>query len=357
MKSRVLGAALIAALPLASLALAGSPAQGATANKTLQGSAPYAKQKPIRPLVPITVSYGSQGADYTYLFTAIKDGMFAKEGLSVTPTLLLSTPGLAALVSGQVKFAMIGGGDTMTAYAGGGSNLRWIGTADTTTAYRFWTSPNITKASQLNGATLAGTSTAGASTLCAKLVMRHFGITNYKIAELGSVTNDVAAVLAGSAQGTCGNPPSDLTFAPHGFHLLFDLSKANIKIAQSGIATTQQEITTQPNIVQRFMTALTAAQKQIHLVAKADLLADRAVLEQLTAGAVTPGQAGTTMQFERSVQSGNLTPVTADLTLPKLFGSQTTPAVGAVNLNTFINASFAKTAATAVYGANPPSVK
>jgi hypothetical protein len=62
------------------------------------------------------------------------------------------------------------------------------------------------------------------------------------------------------------------------------------------------------------------------------------------------------MQFENEVQTGNLTPLTTDLMIGQKYEALVSPAIGKIDLSTVVNASFAKAAATAVYGANPPTV-
>jgi ABC-type nitrate/sulfonate/bicarbonate transport system substrate-binding protein len=316
---------------------------------------PYDQQAPITPLTSITVGYSAQSADDLELFAAVNNGYFTKEGLKVTTKLLQSAPGISALIAGQTQFSVIGAADTMSAVAGGASNLRWIGTADTYAAELFYSRPNITSADQLKGATIASTSTAGTNTVCTKLAMEHFGITDYKITYLGSVTSDVAALQSGAAQAICINPPASLALDSAGYHDLWSLTDAKIRIAQNGIATTQDEITNHPEIVQQFMTAMTEGMKAIHDTSPAAITADATLLGQITGGTVTEAQAGPTVQFEQKVQSGNLTPVLADLSTPQKYEAQITAAVGNIDLNTFTNATFAQTAATAVYGANPPT--
>jgi ABC-type nitrate/sulfonate/bicarbonate transport system substrate-binding protein len=304
----------------------------------------------------INVAYSAQSADDLYLFAAMNDGIFTREGLSVKATLIQSAPSLSALIAGQVQFDLVGGGDTLSAIAGGASNLRWVGTADTYAADLLYTRPNITGASQLKGITIASTSTAGASTVCAKLAMQHFGVTDYKIAYLGSVTSDVSALLSGAAQATCANPPGSYQLDAAGEHALWNLTTAKVKLAQTGIATTQTEISNDPSVVQRFLTAMTEGQKVVHASGAATMAADQKLLEQITGGSVTSADAAKTMQFENEVQTGNLTPLTTDLMIGQKYEALVSPAIGKIDLSTVVNASFAKAAATAVYGANPPTV-
>jgi ABC-type nitrate/sulfonate/bicarbonate transport system substrate-binding protein len=286
----------------------------------------------------------------------VQDGAFTREGLSVKTQLIQSAPSISALISGQVQFTLVGGGDTLSAIAAGASDLRWIGTSDTYAAYLFYTGKNVTSPSQLKGATIASTSAAGTSTVCSKLVMQHFGITDYKLAYLGSVTSDASALLSGSAQGICINPPGSYALDRAGDHDLWNLTAGKIKLAQNGVATSESEIQNNPGVVQRFMTALTEGEKIVHEQSAADVAADLKLLEQITGGSVTAAEAGPTMTYEWTVQSGNLTPEAADLQVSQQYEALTNPAVAKVNLGTVIDPSFAEAAATAVYGASPPSV-
>lgn len=354
--------ALISAAVLAGCSSSpGSPAPSSTATTgsdgaALPGTTPYAQQKPITPVTTISIAYSSQSADDLYLFAALDDGVFAREGLNVKTQLIQSAPSLSAVISGQVSFTLVGGGDTLSAIAGGASDLRWIGTSDTYAAYLFYTRPSITSASQLKGATIASTSAAGTSTVCSKLAMSQLGVTGYKIAYLGSVTSDAAALLSGAAQGICINPPSSYALDKAGDHDLWDLTTSKVKLAQNGVATTEGEIENDPGIVQRFMTALTEGEKIVHEQAAADVAADEKLLEQVTDGAVTASEAAETMKYEWTVQSGNLTPVPADLQLSQKYEAMVDPAIAKVDLSTVIDPSFAEAAAKAVYGSNLPSI-
>jgi ABC-type nitrate/sulfonate/bicarbonate transport system substrate-binding protein len=339
-----------------SSAAAATGSAGSGASGALPGTTPYDQEKPITPVTSINVAYSAQSADDLYLFAAMNDGIFTREGLSVKATLIQSAPSLSALIAGQVQFDLVGGGDTLSAIAGGASNLRWVGTADTYAAELLYTRPNINGASQLKGITIASTSTAGTSTVCAKLAMQHFGVTDYKIAYLGSVTSDVSALLSGAAQATCANPPGSYQLDAAGEHALWDLTTAKVKLAQTGIATTQTEISTNPGLVQRFLTAMTEGQKVVHASGAATAAADQKLLAQITGGPVTASDAAKTMQFENEVQTGNLTPSTTDLMIGQKYEALVNAAIGKVDLSTVVNASFAQAAATAVYGANPPTV-
>ena len=363
-KVRQLRVPLVAMIAVATATLVGcsssssssgaATATGSASSGALPGTTPYAQQQPITPVTSINVAYSAQSADDLYLFAAMDDGIFTREGLSVKATLIQSAPSLSALISGQVQFDLVGGGDTLSAIAGGASNLRWIGTADTYAAELLYTRTNITGASQLKGITIASTSTAGTSTVCAKLAMQHFGVTDYKLAYLGSVTSDVSALLSGAVQATCANPPGSYKLDAAGEHALWDLTTAKVKLGQTGVATTQTEISTNPSVVQRFMTAMTEGQKVVH--AAGATAADQKLLEQITDGSVTASDAAKTMAFENEVQTGNLTPVLADLKVGQQYESLVNKAIGKIDLSSVVDASFATAAATAVYGANPPTV-
>jgi hypothetical protein len=359
-KMAVPAAALISAGVLAGCSSSGSSAtavsgSGASATGPLPGTTPYADQKTITPATNITIAYSAQSADDLYLFAAINDGVFTREGLAVKTELIQSAPSLSAMISGQVQFDLVGGGDTLSAIAGGASSLRWIGTADTYAAYMLYTSKSITSASQLNGATIASTSTAGTSTVCSKLAMSHLGITNFKLAYLGSVTSDASALLSGAAQAICINPPSSYKLDAAGDHDLWNLTAGKVRLAQNGVATTETEIQNDPGVVQRFMTALTEGEKIVHQQSSADVTADQKLLEQITGGSITAAEAGPTMQYEWTVQTGNLTPELADLQITQKYEGLVNPAIAKVDLGTAIVPTFAAAAATAVYGASAPS--
>jgi ABC-type nitrate/sulfonate/bicarbonate transport system substrate-binding protein len=353
----------LAALTAATVMLAGCASSGSGSGTpsasekggALQGTTPYAQQKPITPVTTISIAYSAQSADVLYLLTAIKDGAMAREGLDVKTQLIQSAPVFSALVSGQVQFVLSGSGDMLSAVAGGASGLRWIGTANTYASYLFYTRPDITSASQLSGATIASTSAAGMSTVCSKLAMAHLGVTSYKLAYLGSVTSDAAALQSGAAQGICINPPALYALDKAGDHSLWDLTSSKVRFAQEGVATTEQEISSNPDVVQRLMTALTEGEKLVHETSSSAVSADLALLEKITGGSIPEDEALPTMKYEWTVQSGNLTPELADFTIAQKYEAQADPAIAKISISSVVDPSFAQAAATAVYGANPPS--
>jgi NitT/TauT family transport system substrate-binding protein len=185
--------------------------------------------------------------------------------------------------------------------------------------------------------------------------MDHFGITDYKISYLGGVPDDVAAVLSGAAQATCSNPPGSYQLDKAGDHILYNLATAKLKVAQTGIATTTDEIQNHPDVVQRFLTGLTEAQKIMHDSSAANLPLLQSELAKASGTSQTADDTTKAMEWERTVQTGNLTPYTDDLTIPQKYQAESNKAVANIDLSSFVVDSFAKDAAAAVYGTTPPA--
>src|SRR3989442_474995 len=69
--------------------------------------------------VKVSASYSNVIASNLPLWVAKEAGIFAKHGLDVELTLIESSKGIPALLTGDVKFAHIGGSEVVSAAAGG----------------------------------------------------------------------------------------------------------------------------------------------------------------------------------------------------------------------------------------------
>ena len=109
----------------------------------------------------ITASYSERVGNYTVLFVALDQGIFARHGLDVDLQLIPGSTGMSALLSGQVQIAQIGASEVISAEASG-SDLVMSGNLGAVLPYVFIVTPDIQTIDDLRGKHV-GISTVGGS--------------------------------------------------------------------------------------------------------------------------------------------------------------------------------------------------
>ena len=138
---RALSAGLVASLLLTACGGAPTPAAPPAASAT---PAP----------VKVSASYSNVIASNLPLWVAKEAGIFARHGLDVELTLVESSKGIPALLTGDVKFAHIGGSEVVSA-AAGGADLVIVGGTVPVWPYVLIVAPDIKKPEDLKGKKLA----------------------------------------------------------------------------------------------------------------------------------------------------------------------------------------------------------
>ena len=202
-------------------ACGGSPV-ASPASSASSGVAASAKPAATASAAPVklTVSYSNIIGSNLPLWVAKEAGIFAKNGLDVDPVLITSTKGIAALLSGDVKIAHIGGSEVLSA-AVGGADLLAVGGTVPVWPYVLIVAPEIKTAADLKGKKLAIAGVGGSYDIAAHVILPKLGLTPDKdvfIYAAGSVANSTAALASGQVQATLSQPPNQLALEAKGFH-------------------------------------------------------------------------------------------------------------------------------------------
>jgi NitT/TauT family transport system substrate-binding protein len=195
-------------------------------------------------------------------WAAREGGYFAKHGLDVE---VIATPsgveGMNALLAGELQFLHIAGGTTVSAAVGGGDVLI-LATTINTFVQNLVVRPEIENAEQLRGKAL-GISRFGTSIdTGARVALRHYGLVPEKdvaIVQIGSVESIVAAMQGNRVQAGILSYPTIARAKKLGDRVLLDIASLGVPYASTGITTTGKLLRSDPDLVQRYVTALIEA--------------------------------------------------------------------------------------------------
>jgi ABC-type nitrate/sulfonate/bicarbonate transport system substrate-binding protein len=212
-------------------------------------------------------------------------------------------------------------------------------------AQLFVTSPNVKTAADLTGKTYAGTSAAGAATLCVKQTMDHFNVTNYQTKLVDSVPNMLAALTNGAVSGYCSQPPASIDLQSKGYNVVWNLTTAKVEAGQVGIITTAAEIKNHPDVVQAFVDSV---QKVLNSE-KDPANKDKLVAEWAKAigGNYTTAEWDSTYDYyTQQVTGPDMVPTVGLLSDPQKYLTASVPAAAKLDLNSIIDPTFAEQAKT-----------
>lgn len=215
-----------------------------------------AQPKKLREL---KVSYPFGGST-SFFWVAQRSGSFEKYGLAVEPVYIRGgRAGVQALISGDVKIELQGALATISAWAQGAKDQRYIGAVGNRLDYILAAHPSIKSPADLKGKRI-GISQLGASTdFIARFALRRLGLNAEKdvtILGVGGAGERWAALSAGHVQATVLQPPFTLLSRKSGFPIFIDFSKVDFEYTISGVVTTASFIRAEPETVMNFMRGL-----------------------------------------------------------------------------------------------------
>lgn len=234
------------------------------------------KQNTSNKSVSVTVSYSGVDSSTLPAYVA-QTGYTKKNGLNVNLEDLNSTAGTAALISGDVQIANIGGIDVLTADAAG-AHLVIVANYDPVSNYELLVPPTVTKASQLIGKKIGISSPGSVSDSATLEALHYIGLTSSQvdIVAVGSHSARTAAALNGQISGEVDYPPGSIQVESHGWHPLVSLATKKLGSSGECIAVTRSYLKAHRGVVQRYVDAVIQAIGKI----KADEALSVTVLDQ-----------------------------------------------------------------------------
>lgn len=209
----------------------------------------------------VLISYSEDGATDLAVYLAKDQGLFDQQGLDVDLTFIASNLGIAALLSGQTQFALIGAPEILGAAVAGGDTVSIIQLTGAS-PYLMEVQKDIQTVEDLKGKKIGVSSFGSSSDTATRQSLALQGIdpdNDVSFIAVGSTVNRTAALISGAIDaGLCG-PPDNLLVEDAGLHSLYDCSTLSgmLPLAQT-VSTRKATIAQNADLVQRVTNAVVA---------------------------------------------------------------------------------------------------
>lgn len=200
-RCRVLGPRIVAGLAIVGLLSGGLAACGSSSTATGSKSTGTVPTK-------VTIAYAAPVADQMLPVFAKAAGFFKANGIDATVKYLSAAVAIPALVSGQIQF-VVGGAPLPEATAVNGTPLEYVGVWEDAIDAQILAAKGVPTVRDMNGKTIAISSTGALSDFLAKLTEQRDGIKLHEI-PLGSFPNEITAFEKGSVDAFSGANPWQL---------------------------------------------------------------------------------------------------------------------------------------------------
>ena len=218
-------------------------------------------------LTRLNVGYSAISGDQLPAWVAKEARIFQKNGLDVQLIYFTGgTTAVLALVSGEVPISQVAGPAVVNS-ALAGSDVIMVAGGATSLDYWLMSRPEIKKAEQLKGGSVAISRFGTASDFVARYALDKIGLTPGKdvaLVQIGGVPDRLGAVLAGRVQATVINPPASFVGQKKGLNILADVAKLGLAFQHTGVATSRRFNREQPDIVRRYVRSQVEAVHRIY---------------------------------------------------------------------------------------------
>lgn len=222
------------------------------------------EQAGAQSLTTFRVANGTSGENPAVLWVGVDQGIFRKHGLNVEVIFMRTGPlAMAALVSGDVS-AVLTSSNNVLNVAAGGVDVVAIATLINKPEGDLITRPEIKKAEELRGKTVAIQSIGGGGWANNMLALDYLGLDpdrdkiNFLV--LGDQASRIQALETGRAHASWMGPTFSAPLKKKGFTVLLDLAKAPIPYLGSSLiarrATFRQEQKTYEAMLQGTLDAM-----------------------------------------------------------------------------------------------------
>ena len=192
------------------------------------------------------------------LWATKEAGLFEKNGLNVQLVYLRGgTEAAQALVTGDIPFAMMGGGAVISSNLAGSGSVILAG-IENAILFKLVTSREIDSPEKLRGKKLGVASLGGSTYLATLRAVQHFGMkpSDVTILAMGGGPTRLAAVQSGAIQGAVFLPPETLIAKKLGLNFLLDLGSLGVDFQNAVIAAGRSVVEKKPETARRFVKAL-----------------------------------------------------------------------------------------------------
>jgi len=207
----------------------------------------------IQPL-QVTAVYGVIATDPIYLWIAQERGFFKKNGLNIDLTHIPTNQAVQALVGGKIQFTTAGPQIIEANLAG--ADTVYILSPVNSFVFSVYSKPEITSMKALAGKTIGATNKGTPTDIAGHMVVTQSGLkpdVDVKFAYLKELPALVAALQQGVIDAAILSAPSTLTARNFGLKELLNITALKIPFVQHGIGTTRSFISTNQDLVRRFV--------------------------------------------------------------------------------------------------------
>ncbi len=230
-----------------------APSAAASAAATVTATKP--------PVTKLAVSFSNVISDELPLWIAKEGGYFERNALDVELSNIASAQGVAALLSGQVKFAQMGGSETLSA-AAQGADVKVIGMIAGVYPFVLEVNASIKTVADLKGKKVGVSSIGSSSDIATRVALKNMGLDPDKdvaITPVGSVQQRTAAMLTGAIDAGVAQPPDTITLEEKGYHVLYDLAAQKLPSANTAVVVQGSYLVQNRDVVQRYVDSLAQA--------------------------------------------------------------------------------------------------
>ena len=158
---------------------------------------------------------------------AQQKGFFKEEGLNVTGVTIISSPvAMAALVTGEIKFAFVGPSAVMSAITAG-ADLYIVGGNVNRVIYTLMGAKGIKSVRDLKGKLVGSTAYGTSSDFMTRMTLKHFGLDperDVKIIPSGGSSTRAVGLETGRISAAPFSPESRVRLEEQGFPVLADMA-------------------------------------------------------------------------------------------------------------------------------------
>ena len=210
----------------------------------------------------ITSGISTLTASSAILSVAQKTGLFERYGLQVQVVYFTSgTIAASALLSGDVKIALMSANSTL-AVAIGGADAVQIGGLTNKLDYGLMVPPSVKSLQELKGYTIGIAGFGGASDFAANYIIRKEGMVPGKdviLLSVGGQQERLTALASGKLKAVLVQPPFTRRAEKMGFRRLVNFSSLDLEFQTLGYATTRSYLKADREACLNFLKAATEA--------------------------------------------------------------------------------------------------
>lgn len=292
---------------------------------------------PAAAQVDFPIGYVSRGGTYAFISLIEKHKLLEQEGIKPTFVYIGGPQISQALVSGDIRMAIVAAASPIRA-AAHGSDLRFIGGITDKEVAGFVAAANIKTPADLKGTRLAIDRLGDYSDFRARKVLEMLGLQAQKdvtLLQIGAQTARFAALQNGHVQSTFVVPPLTLVARKSGLRELADLGELGFPSSSGAFVVMQSTVERQPKEIYGVLRAVVKAiriykndkEQALGAIAQFMRLNDREALEE-------------TWRMNAKVLKDIPSPPVAGIRVVRDFLAQTDPEVKKMNLESFITTQF-----------------